>query len=155
MSVFLKKPSVDVTSGDSHYTFFECIHTVLFFSNQTNLSPRLYLKVEGVEVVVAVLLVHRSLAVKSRQCSLQDGHLLAAVVAHHADLQAHGSSLRGQRDGLELEELDGRRVEVEEAKVVDRVAVDGLHRDLLSVQEHGLCDNGTWQGMDEGLEGEG
>lgn len=39
--------------------------------------------------------------------------------------------------------LYGRRVKLEEAKVVDIVSVDGAELDFLLAVEHRLCKNGT------------
>lgn len=55
------------------------------------------------------------------------------VIPDDADVQAHLGCLWSQGYLVKLQELDGRRVEVEEAEIVHGVTVDGLDGDFLSI----------------------
>jgi hypothetical protein len=101
------------------------------------------LDVEGVEVVVAVGAVGGGGAVEAGEGAGEDGEFLAGVVADDADLGADEGFLWGEAEGGGLHEAQGRGVVLEEAEVVDGVAVERAQRDLLVVEEDGLGDDGS------------
>ena len=96
------------------------------------------LVVERVEVVVLADAVVRRFAIEPRERAREDRQLLAGVVADDADLATDLRALRMELELGRLDEAQLRGVVAIEAEVVHRVAIHGIQRHFLAIQEHRL-----------------
>jgi hypothetical protein len=70
--------------------------------------------------------------------ALQNGELLAGVVAHHANLAPDLRALWKQRQRLRLDVAQLGRIVTIDPEVVDRIAVHRIELDFLAIEKYGF-----------------
>ena len=92
------------------------------------------LVVTRVEVTVPVAVFGR-VAIQPANDTRENAELLAGIVTDHPDLNANLGKVGPQRQGSHRHVLDGLRIELENAEVVDGIAVDRVRVDFFVVVE--------------------